>query len=99
VAAQYFSIFLIGWLLSFFPPSYTRGADLLAVTGFYILAKIAEALDERIFSLSKWVSGHSLKHLIAAVAAYWVLRMLRKRKPRALMAHMAASPRPRLTVY
>jgi len=99
MAAQYFSIFLIGWLLSFFPPSYTRGADLLIVTGFYILAKIAEALDAQIYTLTKWISGHTLKHLIAAVAVYWVLRMLRKRAPRASMAHIASSSRPRLTIF
>src|SRR5580658_5725752 len=99
MASQYFSIFLIGWLLWFFPPIYTRGADLLMVTGFYILAKIAEALDDQIFALTKWISGHTLKHLIAAVAVYWVLRMLRRRKPRASMAHIASSTRPRLSVY
>jgi hypothetical protein len=99
VAAQYFSIFLIGWLMWFFPPSYTRGADLLIVTGFYVLAKIAEALDAPIYALTGWISGHTLKHLIAAVAVYWVLRMLRKRAPRASMAHIATSPRPNLTIY
>jgi hypothetical protein len=99
MAAQYFSIFLIGWLLLFFPPSYSRGADLLVVTGFYILAKIAESLDARIYALTKSISGHTLKHLIAAVAVYWVVRMLRKRAPRASMAHIASSPRPRLMIY
>jgi len=99
LAAQYFSIFLIGWLLVFFPPSYTRNADLLAVTGFYVLAKMAEAMDERIYALTKWISGHTLKHLIAAVAVYWVLRMLRKRAPRSAMAHIAASSRPKLPIF
>src|SRR5580658_4181195 len=99
MASQYFSIFLIAWLLLFFPPIYTRGADLLIVTGLYVLAKIAEALDARIYALTKWISGHTLKHLTAAVAVYWVLRMLRKRAPRASMAHIASSTRPRLSVY
>jgi hypothetical protein len=99
MAAQYYSIFLIGWLLLFFPPSYTRSHDLLTVTGFYILAKIAEALDERIYAWTGWISGHTMKHLIAAVAVYWVLRMLRKREPRASMAHIASSPRPKLSIY
>jgi len=99
MAAQYFSIFLIGWLLMFFPPAYTHGADLVTVTGFYVLAKIAEALDERIYALARWISGHTLKHLIAALAVYWVLRMLRKRTPRASMAHIASSTRPKLTIF
>jgi hypothetical protein len=27
------------------------------------------------------VSGHTLKHLAAAMGTYWVLRMLRRREP------------------
>jgi hypothetical protein len=30
------------------------------------------------------LSGHTLKHLIAAVAVFWLLRMLSKRTPTAL---------------
>jgi hypothetical protein len=99
MAAQYFSIFLIGWLMLFFPASYTCSGDLLIVTGFYVLAKIAEALDARIFALTGWISGHTIKHLIATVAVYWVLRMLRKREPLASVAHIAPSPRPKLSIY
>lgn len=77
--AQYFSIVLIVLLLVLFPPRYTRSLDLLWVMGFYLLAKAAEALDRPIFALTGFVSGHTVKHLIAAVAVYWVLRMLQKR--------------------
>ena len=77
--AQFFSIVLIGLVLVLFPPRYTRSLDLLWVTGLYVLAKIAEALDRPVFAITGFVSGHTLKHLIAAVAVYWVLRMLQKR--------------------
>ena len=99
LAAQYYSVFLIGWLLLLFPPAYTRGGDLLAATGLYALAKAAEALDARIYALTGWMSGHTLKHLIATLAAFWVWRMLWKRAPLASVAHIADSPRPRLPVY
>jgi hypothetical protein len=99
MAAQYFSIFLIGWLLLLFPSSYTRGGDLVVVTGLYVLAKVAERLDAWIYTLTGWISGHTLKHLIAAAAVYGLLRMLRKRTSRASRAHVALSPRPRLEVY
>ena len=49
------------------------------MTGFYVLAKAAEALDRPVFTFTGFVSGHTVKHLIAAVAVYWVLRMLQKR--------------------
>jgi hypothetical protein len=80
--AQFFSILLIGLMLVLFPPRYTRTVDLLWVTGFYVLAKILEALDVPIYTLThQFVSGHTLKHLAASVSVYWVLRMLQRRSP------------------
>ena len=51
------------------------------MAGLYVLAKIVEALDRPIFELGHIVSGHTLKHMAAAGAGYWILRMLRKRRP------------------
>jgi len=78
-AVQVYSA-LVLLLALLFPPSYTRGADLAVVVGFYALAKALEALDKPIFALGHIASGHTLKHLAAATAAYWILRMLRKRR-------------------
>ena len=67
------------------PARYTRGADLAGVVGFYALAKILETADRRVFLGSGGtVSGHTLKHLAAAAAGYWILRMLGKRRRLAL---------------
>jgi hypothetical protein len=60
---------------------YTRGNDMFVVVGLYALAKGFESLDKRVFALGGIVSGHTLKHLIAAVACFWVLRMLMRRQP------------------
>lgn len=87
-AAQYFSILLIGLLMMLFPPCYSRSVDLVWVTCLYVLAKVAEALDTRIFDQAKFISGHTIKHLIAALALYWIFRMLTKRSRLAIM------PRP-----
>jgi hypothetical protein len=55
---------------------------LLWVVGFYSLAKILETGDRQVFALTgRSVSGHTLKHLAAAMAGYWVLHMLQKRRP------------------
>jgi hypothetical protein len=62
-------------------PRYTRGADILIVAGFYVLAKVCETFDHQIFALSRTVSGHTLKHLAAGAAGFWILQMLQKRKP------------------
>jgi hypothetical protein len=40
-----------------------------------------ETFDRGIFSAAHLVSGHTLKHLAAAAAKWWILRMLEKRKP------------------
>jgi len=75
----YSVLFLFMALL--FPPRYTFGSDLAVVAGFYVLAKVLETLDRPIFSLGQIVSGHTLKHLAAAFAGYWILRMVKRRRP------------------
>lgn len=75
----YSVLFVVMALL--FPARYTGGTDLLIVAGFYVLAKILETLDKQIFSLGHIVSGHTLKHLAAAMSGYWILRMVKRRRP------------------
>ena len=78
-AVQVYAI-LILLLLLLVPAKYTRGSDLAMVVGFYVLAKILEESDRQVFALRHIVSGHTLKHLAAAAAGYWILRMLQKRE-------------------
>lgn len=46
---------------------------------FYVLAKIAEFFDAAIFDFGEMLSGHSLKHLFAAVAPAILLLAVNKR--------------------
>jgi hypothetical protein len=78
-AAQYLSIALIGLLLLLFPSRYTRSVDLFWMIGTYGLALVAQALDGAVFGLTHMVSGHTIKHLLAALAVFWVLPMLARR--------------------
>jgi len=78
-AVQVYSI-LVLLLALLLPPRYTRGSDFAIVVGFYVLAKILEEGDRQVFSLGHVVSGHTLKHLAAALAGYWILRMLKRRE-------------------
>lgn len=59
------------------PASYLRYLILLFV--FYSLAKIAEIFDVEIFDALRVLSGHTLKHLLAAAGTYCILQMLLKR--------------------
>jgi hypothetical protein len=81
-AVQYGSIGAIVLMALIFPSRYTRGADIFGVVAIYAAAKVTETLDVRIYALGQFVSGHTLKHLIAALATYWLLRMLRLREAR-----------------
>jgi hypothetical protein len=63
------------------PPRYSRSREFAVVFGFYVLAKIFETADRQIFAFHHFVSGHTLKHLAAAAAGYWILRMLQLREP------------------
>jgi hypothetical protein len=81
-AVQFGSALLILLMVVLFPSRYTRSHDLLGAVILYALAKLAEHFDGEIFvATGEIVSGHSLKHLIAAMAIYWLLRMLRLRAP------------------
>ncbi len=53
------------------------------VIGFYALAKVFELADAQVFEMNcGLISGHSVKHLLAAAAAWPVLDALGKRKKR-----------------
>jgi len=76
---QYGSLAAILFMCATRPSRYTRGADMVSAIAIYGLAKVAELLDAPLYALGEIVSGHTLKHLFAALAIYWVLRMLRLR--------------------
>lgn len=78
---QYGAFAAIIALAAFTRPHYTRSADLFIVAAFYAAAKVAEVLDGRIYDLGGLLSGHTLKHLLVAMAVWWLARMLERRRP------------------
>lgn len=77
---QFLPLAALPLLLLWFPPAYTRAGDLWAVLGWYVGAKLLEWWDRPVFELGGLVSGHTLKHLAAAAAALWILRMAMARR-------------------
>ena len=62
--------------------SYSHRWLLLVALGWYMLAKVAESQDLAIFrNTQEFVSGHPIKHLLAALSCYSILLMLQIRKP------------------
>ncbi|MBU0592888.1 MAG: alkaline phytoceramidase [Gammaproteobacteria bacterium] len=80
---QFTPMLLVPLLLWLIPARYTRSGDLLAVLGLYALALALEWLDRPIFELTGSVSGHTLKHLVAALAGYCLLRHVQLRRLKA----------------
>ena len=79
---QFFPMLALPLALALYPRRWIRGADLLVAVGWYALSKVFEALDAPIFALGGVVSGHTLKHLAAAPAAAWLLRVARSWRDR-----------------
>jgi hypothetical protein len=62
-------------------PRYTGTHYRFVAAAVYALAKVFEYLDNEIYSIGHFVSGHTLKHLMAAAAYVAVLRYFHIRRP------------------
>jgi hypothetical protein len=77
---QFFPLIALPMLMLFFQPRYTRTGDLVASLACYGIAKLLETFDPNIYAQAGLVSGHTLKHLIAGLSAYFILHMLQRRR-------------------
>ena len=79
---QFYSLALIPLLLALFPSRYENAnKEYLSALGFYVAAKIAEALDKKIYSATGHMfSGHTLKHLLSGVATFYGTIVLLRRQ-------------------
>ena len=75
-------LLVIPFMIAVYPGRFTHRHYLLYGVGFYALAKVAEYYDHGIYALTYAnLSGHSLKHLLAAAAPFCVYLMLKRRAP------------------
>ncbi len=74
---QFFPMLILPFLFLFFPKKVTYGRFVLGSASFYALAKVCEHFDKAIFEATNgfW-SGHTLKHLIASIALFYILKIL-----------------------
>lgn len=75
---QFYPILVLPFVFGLFPKHrYVPGRYIAWVVFWYGLSKILEHFDGEVFVLSGGVvSGHTLKHLVAAVSVFVILRML-----------------------
>lgn len=76
---QTWAIVLVGMMIVLFRTRYAGTREFVAALLLYAAAKLLEVADLPIYRLGGIVSGHTLKHLVAAVAAWRLAVMLRKR--------------------
>ncbi|MCK9200498.1 MAG: alkaline phytoceramidase [Gallionella sp.] len=77
---QFYPMLLIPLLLRLYPPRYSGDRDILTVIGLYLLALLCDLTDHRIAELTGLFSGHTAKHVVAALAMYWVVVRLKRRR-------------------
>lgn len=78
---QFLPVLLIPLILILFKPLYSGGRHLVEVIVWYGLAKVFELLDAGIYAFSQHlVSGHTLKHLAAAIGIFGLVKYIRNRQ-------------------
>ncbi|MET0070957.1 MAG: ceramidase domain-containing protein [Candidatus Thiodiazotropha sp.] len=81
---QFFPLLIIPFLMALFRSRFTHQWLLLSALALYAVAKGSEAYDGAVFQLTgEAVSGHTIKHLLAAASCYVILIMLQRRKLKA----------------
>ncbi|MGQ0384449.1 MAG: ceramidase domain-containing protein [Gammaproteobacteria bacterium] len=75
---QFLPMVLIPLMLLLLPGERMQARWLWAGLAAYVGAKLAEYFDAGIYSLGDFVSGHSIKHLLAALSAWWIVRAFLK---------------------
>ncbi len=81
---HFFPLVALPYMALAFPARYLPARGLFVALGWYLLATVLEHLDAWVYGLGGVLSGHTLKHLAAAMGTYWVLRtIVRNSRPRA----------------
>ena len=79
VVAQFLPVLLIPLILVLFPATTGDAPLLWSVLAVYAVAKVFEFADGQIFAALQVVSGHTLKHVTAALGVYFFLLAARGR--------------------
>jgi hypothetical protein len=77
---QFVPLLLIPLMAVLTPSKYSHSHIWLWASAYYVAAKLAESTDRFVFRMTgENVSGHTVKHLLAAVVPIYILVMLHKR--------------------
>ena len=72
MVAMYGGLALTALVMALFPSRYTHAGAAWVAAGIYVAAIAFDTwLDEPLYTVGGLLSGHSFKHLLAAVALFW----------------------------
>ncbi|MES9924521.1 MAG: ceramidase domain-containing protein [Candidatus Thiodiazotropha endolucinida] len=81
VWVQFIPLLALPFFLALFSSRFTHQGLLFFALALYALAKGAEVYDIAVFQMTgEAISGHTVKHLLAAASCYTILVMLQRRK-------------------
>jgi hypothetical protein len=76
---QFLPMLIVPAVLLLFRSSTVSSLYFWIIIGLYLLAKVFENLDAVVFGLGNWMSGHTLKHLVAGLAPLVLVYALKHR--------------------
>ena len=79
VFMQLYPMIGIPLAMALLPPRYTRAGYLLFIIVLYGCSRIPELYDAEVYSRLGTASGHTLKHIVAAIALTPIVAMLKRR--------------------
>jgi hypothetical protein len=78
---QFLPMLLIPVIIFFYASFFNRYGHLLQMYLLYAIAKVAEHFDAKIYEAGQLLSGHSLKHIVAACAIFALFHGITIRRP------------------
>lgn len=74
---QFLPMILIAVILALFELKDRNKSLVFSVMGWYFIAKLLEFIDSQVYEMTHFVSGHSLKHIFAAVACLYIVKWIK----------------------
>jgi hypothetical protein len=80
IMVQFLPMLIIPVILNCFNSAFTKVSGYWLLISAYVLAKFLEYFDFEVFEILTFVSGHSLKHIAAAMGVYFLLFSFARRR-------------------
>ena len=82
---QFYPMIAVPLIIFMFSTPKSIRIKLMGVILFYAIAKIFEHEDVALFNSGEFVSGHTIKHLVASVSVFLILSIVRNETPQLLI--------------